>query len=107
MGALKGAKAELASCYIPSDDIVAREIEGELIIVPLAAGLGDLDDELYTVNEHGRAIWRLLNGKKTLKDIAQDLSRIYNAPLTEIEQDVIGFVEELLRRKMLVESPPV
>ncbi len=107
MGVLKGAKAELASCYIPSEDIVAREIEGELIIVPLVAGIGDLEDELYTVNEHGRVIWRLLNGKKTLKDVAEELSRTYNAPLTEIERDVIGFVEELLRRKMLVESPPV
>jgi hypothetical protein len=33
--------------YQPSDEIVAREIEGELIIVPLTAGIGNLEDELY------------------------------------------------------------
>jgi len=27
----------------PSDDVVAREIEGEIVIVPLTAGIGDAD----------------------------------------------------------------
>ena len=39
--------------YAPSEDIVAREIEGEIIIVPLVAGIGDMEDELYTLNETG------------------------------------------------------
>ena len=43
--------------YVPSEDIVAREIEGELIIVPLAAGIGDMEDELFSLNETGREIW--------------------------------------------------
>ena len=34
----------------PSEDIVARKIEGGMIIVPLVAGIGDTDDELYTLN---------------------------------------------------------
>jgi len=44
----------MEAAYIPSEDVVAREIEGELIIVPLAAGIGDLEDELYTLNETGK-----------------------------------------------------
>jgi len=31
----------LEDVYKPSDDIVAREIEGEIIIVPLVASIGD------------------------------------------------------------------
>ena len=99
------AKANLNACYIPSENIVAREIEGEVIIVPLVSGIGDMDDELYTLNEHGRAIWRLLNNNMTLKTIAADLSREYTASPGEVERDVIGFVEELLKRKMVVECP--
>jgi len=38
------------SVYAVSDDVVAREIEGEIIIVPLVAGIGDLEDELFTLN---------------------------------------------------------
>ena len=51
------AKVDLDAIYAPSEDIVAREIEGELIIVPLVSGIGDMEDELYTMNETGRAIW--------------------------------------------------
>ena len=36
----------LATVCIPSEDVVAREIEGEIVIVPLVAGIADADDEL-------------------------------------------------------------
>lgn len=88
---------------IPSNDIVARKIEGEIVIVPLISGIGDLEDELYTLNETGRAIWERLDGSKSLRDIAAELSSEFDAPLEEIERDVAGLVDELIKRKMLVE----
>ena len=92
----------MEAAYIPSGDVVAREIEGELIIVPLAAGIGDLEDELYTLNETGKALWARLDGKLTLQEIARGLAEEYEAPPGEIEEDVRGLVEELVRRRMLV-----
>ncbi len=89
--------------YAPSQDIVAREIEGELIIVPLVAGIGDLEDELFTVNETGRAIWNLLDGRKTLQDVAIQLGGEFDAAPVDITEDVAGFTAELLKRRMLVE----
>ncbi|MBW1691435.1 MAG: hypothetical protein DRG87_07660 [Deltaproteobacteria bacterium] len=97
-----GVKAELGATYLPSEDIVVREIEGELIIVPIVSGIGDMEDELFTLNETGRAIWEKLDGRKTLGDIIGDLSSEYEASPGEIERDVIGLAEELLKRKMLV-----
>jgi len=94
----------LQSIYARSDDIVSREIEGEVIIVPLVAGIGDAEDELYTLNETGKAIWNRLDGKKTLQDIAKELAAEFDAPLQEIETDVAGLVNELVKRKMLVEK---
>jgi len=96
-------KAELDTIYAPSEDIVARNIEGELIIVPLVAGIGDMEDELYTMNETGKAIWDRLDGKKKLKDVLGELFVEFEAPEEEIEQDLIGLVKELVRRKILVE----
>lgn len=84
--------------YAPSDGVVAREIEGEVVIVPLKAGIGDLEDELYTLNETGRAVWRLLDGGRTLDDVVEALEGEYDAPRDEIERDVRGLLEELLRR---------
>ncbi len=90
----------------PSVDIVAREIEDEIVIIPLVAGIGDLEDELYTLNETGKAIWKRLDGKKTLGVIAKELASEFDAPIEEIERDVAGLVDELIRRKMLVEVSP-
>ena len=98
------SKVHLNGIYIPSDEIVAREIEGELIIVPLTAGFGDLEDELYTFNETGQAIWRLLDGQRDLNAVVAALAEEFNAPLQEIEQDVLGLVSTLVDRQMLAEA---
>jgi len=97
------AKLNLGATYMPSGDVVAREIEGELIIVPLTSGIGDMEDELFTLNETGRAIWDRLDGKKNLKEIVAELRNEFEDEAGEIEQDVVGLTAELLNRKMLVE----
>ena len=92
----------LDSICMPSEDVVAREIEGELIIVPLAAGIGDMEDELYTLNETGKAIWGRLDGVRSLHQIAGELADEYAAPAADIQRDVSGLVGELVRRRMLI-----
>ena len=96
------AEANLDFAYVPSDNIVAREIEGELIIVPLVAGIGDMEDELYTLNETGKAIWDKLDGKNKLKDVVERLSDEFAGSVVDIEADVLGLAEELMRRKMII-----
>lgn len=91
--------------YAVSDDVVAREIEGEIIIVPLVAGIGDLEDELFTLNETGKAIWELLDGRRSLHEVARELSEKYAAEPEKIQTDVLGLVGELLRRGMVIEVP--
>jgi hypothetical protein len=88
----------------PSEDVVAREIEGEMIIVPLATGIGDMEDELYTLNDTGKAIWEKLDGARTLAQIAAELADEYDAPIAGIERDVTGLVSELARRKMVTKQ---
>ena len=90
------------AAYVPSGDIVAREIEGELIIVPLVSGIGDVEDELYTLNETSRAIWDRLDGHKSLVDVIGELSTEFEAPEGKIKTDVLGLAQELVRRKMIV-----
>ena len=97
------AKLKLGAIYTPSEDVIAREIEGELIIVPLTSGIGDMEDELFTLNETGRAIWNKLDGKKNLKEIVAELLDEFEDKAGKIEQDVVGLTSELLKRKMLVE----
>lgn len=92
------------SVYVPSEEIVSREIEGEVIIVPLTGGIGDMEDELYTLSETGKAIWDQLDGKNSLQVIAEKLSSEFEAEIEEIGQDIIGLIRELLQRRMIVEK---
>lgn len=85
----------------PSDQVVAREIEGEIIIVPLVAGSGDAEDELYTLNETGHYLWPRLDGATTLGEIAAALADEFDAPLLEIEADVLGFATEMAQLGIL------
>ncbi|MGD0998791.1 MAG: PqqD family protein [Thermoleophilia bacterium] len=88
--------------YRPSDDVVAREIEGEIIIVPLVAGIGDMEDELFTLNDTGKAIWDKLDGRRSLADVVAELTPEFAAEDGAIERDVLGLVGELVERRMLV-----
>ena len=97
-------KVNLEGIYVPSEDVVARDVQGEFIIIPITSGIGDLEDEIFALNESGRAIWDKLNGKRSLKDVARDLSFKFEGSPKEIEKDVIGLTEELLKRRMLVET---
>ena len=86
----------------PSAEIVARLIEGQLLIIPLVSGVGDLEDELYTLNEAGMAIWEKLDGSRTIADVAREMSREFDVAEEIARLDVIKLVEELLGRKILV-----
>ena len=91
----------LATICAPSEDVVAREIEGDIVIVPLVAGIGDADDELFTLNDTGKAIWKQLDGERTLGDVAKVLAQEFETPLAELQADVLGFAGEMTTRRIL------
>jgi hypothetical protein len=88
--------------YRPSDDLVVREIDGQIVIVPIGTGIGDLEDELYALNDSACAVWAKLDGTHTLGAVVDELASEYTAPAVEIDADVVGLLEELLKRRMVV-----
>jgi hypothetical protein len=95
--------ASLQGIYRPSDEVVDRDIEGEIILVPLTGGVGELEDELFTLNETGKSIWRMLDGKRCLREVVEHLRLEYDGDEPEMVRDVLGLVQELLNRRMVVE----
>jgi hypothetical protein len=94
----------LNDVFSPSPDVVARTIEGEVIVIPLVSGIGDLEDDLYTFNKTGQAIWEKLDGKKNLSAIIEELSAEYDVPVELLREDVLGIIQELARRKIVVRA---
>jgi hypothetical protein len=99
------AQVDLNSKYIPSEDVVAREVHGEFVIIPITSGIGDSEDEIFSLNKFGRAIWDKLDRKTSLKRIAHALALQFEGDLAKIENDVLGLVGELIKRKMVVTCP--
>lgn len=97
-------KISIAGKYAPSKNVVAREVAGEFIIIPITSGVGDLEDEIFSLNATGKSIWDKLSADKSLRDIALELSREFDAPLEKIEQDCVGLIQELLKRKIVVDQ---
>lgn len=95
----------LNAVYAVSDNVVVREVEDEVILIPLVTSEDNMEKEPYFLNTTGQIIWQRLNGHKRLKDLVKDLVAEFETPAKLIEKDVIGFVEKLLMRNMIVKVP--
>ena len=95
-------KASLNAVYLPSEDMVVKEIQGEFVLIPITSGIVNLEDEMFKLNETAKAMWDKLNARKTLKEVAQELSSEYDAPLELIERDLLELAAELLKRRILI-----
>lgn len=96
-------KVSLDSVYAKSKDVVAREIQGEFIIIPITAGLQNLGEAIYTLNETGRSVWNKIDAKRNLRKVIKDLALDFTGSSKEIENDVIGLTQALLKRRILCE----
>ena len=87
--------------YRLTENVVSREIEGEIIIVPLTAGIGDAEDDLFSLNETGKAVWGYLDGTHSVQEIIDLLEKKYESDRNGITDDVTGFLSELLSRQII------
>ena len=74
-------------------DFVVREINAELVLVPVTRQAADLES-LFTLNEVGGRIWRLIETCDTAQEIAQQIANEYEVE----EADALVDVEELLQQ---------
>jgi len=95
-------QVDLNSIYAPSKDVMARDMHGEFLIIPVASGVGDMDDAIFSLNKFGAAIWEKMDSKASLKEIIRALSSQFKGDAAEIEKDVLGLTKELLKRKMII-----
>ena len=84
-----------------SDEVVTREIEGKVILMPLHKSSKDLN-YIYTLNETASSAWNLFDGKSTLGDIKGSLSETYDVNEGKIEKELAEFVKDLRSIKAVV-----
>ncbi len=78
------------------EDIVAREIAGETILVPVRGTLVDMQ-KIWSLNPVGGFIWKNLDGTKSLGIISNELISEFDVEKERADADIQEFVEELLK----------
>ena len=86
--------SELAKSFIKDPNIVSRKIAGEFILVPIRKNVGDLES-IYTLNEVGARIWELINGKRKIEEIKEEIVEEFEVTPTEAERDLIELLQKL------------
>jgi hypothetical protein len=84
----------VARTYVKSGEFVTRAVAGETIVVPITAGVGDLDS-IYTLNEVGATIWELIDGTTTVDEIVAAVTRGFEVEDQKARADVLEFVTSL------------
>jgi hypothetical protein len=84
----------LAKHFIKDNQSVTRSIAGETIIVPVRSGVGDLNS-IYTLNEVGTTIWRLIDGQASVEQIVEAISGEYEVSAEQAAKDAFEFLEKL------------
>jgi predicted transcriptional regulator len=84
----------LEDCYQKNPSMVARQIAGETILVPVRQKAEDLES-LYTLNETAARIWELIDGNRTLGEIRDQVVLEYDTSIEEVWQDILELVGQL------------
>ena len=84
----------LGRCFVKEKDLVTRDVAGEEIIVPIKGHVGDLEG-VFTLNEVGAMIWRLLDGQTTVRQLMEAVRNEYDVEAAEAEKDVVDFLRSL------------
>jgi hypothetical protein len=73
---------------------VSREIAGETLVVPICAGIGDME-AVYSFNGLGGQLWRLLEENHAEDDLIAWVTRNYQVGRDVVATDIQNFLEDL------------
>ena len=75
-------------------EFVSRRIGREVLLLPIAQNMGDLES-LYTLNEVGARVWELLDGRRRVADVCDLVTGEFEVDRATAETDVLEFLGTL------------
>ena len=76
-------------------DIIERDFQGESVLLDLNTGL------YFSLNSVGSFVWRLLDGSRTARDIAEHLSANYDVDPDTAARDTEELIRDLLDQRLI------
>ena len=89
------------SCISKTDDVPWRIVEAEAILVNLNEG------EIIHLNPAGTAIWNLINGKKTVKEIIEHIYEQFEVDKETAKKDTLDFLTKLIKKSVAEECSSI
>ena len=85
----------LDSTPTAAEHVVAQKAGDEAVLLELAGG------RYFSLDPVGSRIWALCDGRRSVRKIAAEISREYDADLHTVERDVAELLEELEREQLV------
>jgi len=77
-------------------EAVSKIIGQEAVIILPAAG------EVNILNEVGSRLWELVDGQRTIAELAVKICDEYAVTFEQAEEDALDFIQRMVERKLLV-----
>ena len=81
------------------EGILAQEAHGQTVLLRLE------DGGYYALDEVGAMIWELCDGQRAVGEIVAMLCAEFDAPEATVRADVVEFIDDLCRERLLVVDP--
>ena len=88
---------QLTGVFRQSDQVVARQVVDQWLLIPLHGTAADLQ-KVYLLNDTSAAIWRLLAQPITFEQLVRALQAEYAAPEDTLRREAGEFVLDLVQR---------
>src|ERR1700750_568280 len=92
-----------AVVYRHNDSLVARDLAGEKVILPVRGKVGDLSC-IYTLNGTANEIWNLMDGHRSVVEIIETMARDYDVDHELLAADVKRTIAELQQEALIVDG---
>lgn len=81
------------------EGVLAQQAEGQTVLLRVE------DGGYYALDDVGATIWGLCDGERAVSDIVTAICAEFDAPEETVTADVLEFVGELQRERLLVVRP--
>jgi len=94
----------LKSLFRRKEEIVARDIADEHILVPIQGDLANMQ-QIFALNPVAEFVWKELDGTRSAEQIAKQVTEEFDVEADQAEQDVREFLGELLAARLIEKLP--
>jgi hypothetical protein len=86
--------------YVTSDNIIRREIAGEIILVPIRDNIADMQ-QIFALDEVSDFVWNQIDGSQTVREIGHTIPDFFEVEETQVLDDMDEFIQQLLQERLI------